>query len=667
MCCASLVIWTKPTALRFDAAMAPRPSHSKKRQPSSLTARAEQAAAARAPKMVRSEHAALIATADTPASLLYRLGVLEAEAGHGAEALSLMEAAHRRSPADATRAVNLAQLRLTLGDPTGALTLLRALSAEVRAHSAVARLIGDAEAETGSFERAANAYAHALANGTDDPALHINLGAVLRRLGRWRQASHHLRTALAKGPIVEATVAMSALYLDLEQSDKAIDLLRAGLSKSPLSEPLWRQLAVAARADGDGYTARWAATRAAVLVPDSSNNTAAIAEQAENRAALDDACVWANRALVIDPRSLAASRVRLRVDRRRNRNDAVLATARALLAEETEPRRRYPVLFERAQALEALGHTRDAFDAFTEANNTQMATVPVCRDPARAHAQIAALADLYRQGLPAVPEAGAINDGPVPLFLIGFPRSGTTLLDQVLDAHPAITVVEERPLVPGLIARLREAGMDYPVGVSALDADRREELRAWYRGAMARHMLTSSSVYAVDKMPLNLVHAGLIRQVFPEARFLLAMRHPCDVVLSCFMQNFQLNDWMAAFASLEGTAALYRAVFGLWETYVARFDPPRAMVRYEDLVDDLEGQARRVLSFLDLPWHDGMLRFHEHARDRGVLATPSASQVTRPIYRTAVARWRRYDFAMTAVAEGLAEEIKRYGYAEEPA
>jgi len=616
---------------------------------------------------VRGDHAALIAATDTPAPLLYRLGVLEAEAGHGDAALSLMEAARRRAPTDATLLVNLAQLRSTLGDPNGALDLLRSLPVTVQAHPAVARLIGDAETETGSFDRAAEAYGRALAGGATDPALHVNAGTALRRLGRWREAAYHLRSALVGGPNIEATAALSALYLDLEQPAEAIELLHEGLSRSPGSVTLLRQLALAARVDGDGGTARRAARAAVMLAPDDASAAALVAEQAENRASLDDASLWAGRALAIDPRSLAGCRVRLRVDRRLNRNEAALERGQVLLAGEIKPGRRYPLLFECAQTLEAMGRARDAFAAFAEAKAAQLIAATTRRDPARAYAQITALTDLYRRGLPSVPETGPTDDGPIPLFLVGFPRSGTTLLDQVLDAHPAITVVEERPLVPGLIARLREAGIEYPAGLPNLDPDRRAELRAWYRRTMARHAPNPSSGYVVDKMPLNLVHVGFIRQIFPEARFLLALRHPCDVVLSCFMQNFQLNDWMAAFATVEGAADLYRAVFELWETYVSRFDPPRVTVRYEDLVDDLEGQARRVLAFLDLPWHDGMLQFHEHARDRGVLSTPSAGQVTQPIYRTALARWRRYDFAMAPVAESLAEEIRRYGYAEEPA
>ena len=255
-------------------------------------------------------------------------------------------------------------------------------------------------------------------------------------------------------------------------------------------------------------------------------------------------------------------------------------------------------------------------------------------------------------------------NGP-PVFVGGLMRSGTTLLDQVLDAHPDIAVVEERPLVSGLIARFAVDGRSYPEALPDLTEAARLEMRGWYRARMARFLPAAPTRYAVDKMPLNLVHAGLIRTVFPEARFLLALRHPCDVVLSCFMQNFQLNAWMASFATLEGAARLYRAALGAWQDYAGAFNPPHLTVRYEDVVEDLPGQAARILEFLGLPWHDAVTRFDEHARGRGVLATPSAAQVTQPIYRTSLARWRRYDFAMNQVAPLLAEEIRRYGYQEQ--
>lgn len=251
-----------------------------------------------------------------------------------------------------------------------------------------------------------------------------------------------------------------------------------------------------------------------------------------------------------------------------------------------------------------------------------------------------------------------------PVFLVGFPRSGTTLLDQVLDSHPKVTVLEERPLVTGMIGRLAARGIDYPSGLARLDDAVVAELRAGYVEDRDRLVALDDGVVFVDKMPLNIVHAGLIRRVFPRARFLLALRHPADVCLSCFMQAFELNDWMAVFSSLDETARLYRAVFSLWRETRSALGLAVHEVRYEDLTADLEATAGGAVGFLGLDWDPRMAAFHEHARSRKTLATPSFSQVTRPIYRDAVARWRRYGFATDAIATMLAEEIEAFGYGE---
>lgn len=629
-----------------------------------LRARIDRAIAAGDPAAVRPHYRVLAAAADVPPALLYRLAMLEAGIGEAATAVRLLESARRLAPNDPDVLANLGQLRLGLGDAVGALSCLDALPAQAQAHPAIARLRGDALSETGRPAEAAEAYRAGLKRTPRDPALHANLGAACRALGQWQDAVRHLETALALAPSVEARITLAGLLVDLDQSDAAIALLADGIARSPEVAALHRQLTAAARAEGDARLAGVAARRAAALAPGEVSAVAAIAELADNRADLVAAHRWAGRAMAAGPLHPTAAQLVARVARRRRLTVDALATTETWLARETVAARRYPLLFERAHALEAAGRSREAFAAYCEANAAQAASAPSHIDPEHAHRQLAALATLYAGGLPAVPSAPPDPDGPAPLFLVGFPRSGTTLLDQVLDAHPDIAVIEERPVVAGLIARFTVAGRPYPDALAALTDDERLEMRRWYRDRMGRFLPAASTRYMVDKMPLNLVHAGLIRAVFPEARFLLALRHPCDVVLSCFMQSFHLNTWMASFSSLDAAARLYRAVLGTWEGYAAKFDPPRIAVRYEDLVDDLPGQAARILDFLALPWDDAMTRFDEHARRRGVLTTPSAAQVTQPIYRTALDRWRRYDFAMTPIARSLAAEIRRYGYPE---
>lgn len=636
------------------------------RLPPTARERLEQALAAGDAAAARRHHQALLRAADVEPRLLYRLAMLEARAGAPEGAVRLLEAARARAPRDPDLLANLGQLRLGLGDPAGAVDAFDALPEAARAHPAVARLRGDALAALGRPEAASLAYRAGLERAPRDAVLHANLGTTLRNLGRLAEAARHLEAALEHGAPVEARVTLAGLLVDLDQSDRAVAVLRAGLRSMPLSGLLQRHLAAAARAEGDAAAALAAARRAALLSPGDASAAALVAELADNRADLATAARWAGRARVLGPDHVTAAQVAARVARRRRRPEQCIAVAEAWLRRETAPARRYPLLFEMAQALEGLGRPTEAYRAFVEANAAQRAGVHAGVDPGHAHRQIAALAALYRSGLPALPDPVADpGDGPLPLFLVGFPRSGTTLLDQVLDAHPDIAVVEERPLVAGLIARLAVDGRTYPEALPGLSEAERLDMRRWYRARMARFLPAGPTRYAVDKMPLNLVHAGLIRSVFPEARFLLALRHPCDVVLSCFMQSFQLNNWMVSFASLEGAALLYRAALGAWEAYVAAFDPPRLTVRYEDVVDDLPREAARILGFLGLPWDDAVTRFDEHARSRGVLTTPSAAQVTQPIYRTALARWRRYDFAMNPVAQLLDEEIRRYGYQQQ--
>jgi len=528
-----------------------------------LRARIDRAVTAGDPAAARPHYRALVAAADVPPGLLYRLAMLEARAGEPATAVRLLEAARPKAPRDPDLLANLGQLRLGLGDAAGALDCLDALAEPARSHPTIARLRGDALYGLGRFPEAVEAYRSGLARAPKDAVMHANLGAACRAAGQWQDAARHLETALTLAPSVEARVNLAGLLVDLDQSDRAIAVLAEGIAGAPGTAALHRQLAAAARAEGDAGLAGLAARRAVALTPADVSSVTAVAELADNRADLTAAERWVGRALILGPGHVPAVQLGVRLARRRRRPDEALAVADRWLTRETDPSRRYPVLFERAQALEAAGRARDAFAAFVEANTAQSATAPAHLDPEHAHRQIEALGRLYAAGRPAVPPVPAGDDGPTPLFLVGFPRSGTTLLDQVLDAHPDVSVVEERPLVAGLIARFTVSGRHYPEALAELADSERQEMRRWYRARMARFLPAEPTRYMVDKMPLNLVHAGLIRTVFPEARFLLALRHPCDVVLSCFMQSFQLNTWMASFTSLEGAARLYRATLGV--------------------------------------------------------------------------------------------------------
>ena len=157
--------------------------------------------------------------------------------------------------------------------------------------------------------------------------------------------------------------------------------------------------------------------------------------------------------------------------------------------------------------------------------------------------------------------------------------------------------------------------------------------------------------------------AGFIHRLFPAAKFILVLRHPCDCVLSCFMQQFALNDAMANFATIEESANLYNEVMSLWQVYCDKLPLEVHTVKYEDVIADTRGTIEPLLSYLGVPWSDNILDYRKTAASRENINTPSYSQVTEKLYSTAAGRWTRYADQMEDVLPVLAPWIEKFGYA----
>ena len=186
-------------------------------------------------------------------------------------------------------------------------------------------------------------------------------------------------------------------------------------------------------------------------------------------------------------------------------------------------------------------------------------------------------------------------------------------------------------------------------------------LRRIYFAEVARHMGGVPDGILVDKHPLNIMDVGIVHRLFPDAKLLLALRHPCDVVLSGFMQHFEPNMAMVQFGTLPDAARFYRGVMGLWQRYESVLPLHVHASRYEDLVADFEPRTRRILDFLELPWDDAIREYAERAKGRRI-ATPSYHQVTQPIYTRSVSRWLNYRDPMTEVLPILQPFIDAFGY-----
>ena len=257
------------------------------------------------------------------------------------------------------------------------------------------------------------------------------------------------------------------------------------------------------------------------------------------------------------------------------------------------------------------------------------------------------------------------DDPADPLFLVGFPRSGTTLLEQLLDAHPALASFDEQPFLQRLIAHINTGSPGYPEALKTLSAGDCRDLRQRYFADIARVLPQLGTRRAVDKNPLNLVRLPLVASLFPKAQVLLALRHPCDVVLSCYMQNFRSPAFSITFESLSSCARMYARVMAHFYGYADRLGLPLHVLKYENLVDDVPGSGKALFEFLGLAWNDDLVAFTDRAKAKGAISTPSYAQVVQPVHQRAVGRWQRY----RAWFEGepldtLRPWIERLGYSE---
>jgi tetratricopeptide (TPR) repeat protein len=318
-----------------------------------------------------------------------------------------------------------------------------------------------------------------------------------------------------------------------------------------------------------------------------------------------------------------------------------------------------------AEVYDRLGEPQAAYRAALAANKLCAASEAARRiDGAAYRRQIALLTETFTpqwvdRWLPA-PVTDTYAD---PVFLVGFPRSGTTLLDTLLRSHPRVIVVEEKPMVRVLEQAVSKLPGGYPGALADLDAAALADLRSAYFAELARHTgPVVSGQLVVDKLPFNLAHAGLLQRVFPRSRFLLALRHPCDAVLSAYLRSFELNEAMVNFLDLEAAAGLYAEVMTLWRRYCEVLPLSVHEIRYEELVAAVRPTLTPLLEFLGLDWHDALAAHDETARARGDMQTPSYHQVVEPVYTRASGRWQGYREALAPVLPVLEPWLAEWGY-----
>ena len=516
-------------------------------------------------------------------------------------------------------------------------------------HRDIVNNLGLLHHRRGDFAKAKECFRQAVQSAPGWPTAQGNLGNLLFDMGDIDGAEQAYRAALKSAPgNVAGWNMLVDFFRETGQYDKALAILQQFKSQAPFNERAWMP----------------------------------ILELQETMNRLDDAAETLGEIKARFPNSKASAVIEGRLLRRRGNPDEARRVLESLGMPPATSPQYIPLNFELGQVCDLSNDCDAAFAAFTRAK-TAMAEMPEARRFDK-HQYINTIARIRKDFTPEIAEkitaASAPKGDAALVFLVGFPRSGTTLLDQILSSHPRICVAEEAPVMNQLTMHLIRkfggtppaagtsgAGVPdwlvnnpcYPACLAEVTDGDAAELRDIF-WAGHRAMPAPDGIF-VDKLPLNLRHAALIHRVFPEAKFILALRHPCDSVLSAWMQQFKLNPAMMPFLDLDSSARLYDEAFSLWDKYTTMLPLKTHAIRYEDVVADFRPSIAALLEFLGVPWDDRVLDYDKTAQARNI-ATPSYHQVTQKLYTRASGRWLRYRKHLTQIIPVLETHAKKHGY-----
>lgn len=248
-----------------------------------------------------------------------------------------------------------------------------------------------------------------------------------------------------------------------------------------------------------------------------------------------------------------------------------------------------------------------------------------------------------------------------PVFIFGFPRSGTTLCEHILGAHPALVATDERNVLGSTLKVV-----DRELGGRAVHAlTDAEVIRLRSAFAEQARTLAPADQRVIDKVPLNLVHTALVRRVFPDAPIVFLYRDPRDCVWSAFVQAFSPNAAMINTTALDRTARMYATVLSVWQRARALPGLRLTELRYETIVADVQAGARALVDATGLPWHDDVADYRAHLQ-RQTVRTPSFAAITKPVTTTRIGRWRHFEAAMDPILPILDPFVADFGYAPAP-
>jgi tetratricopeptide (TPR) repeat protein len=623
------------------------------------------------------------------ADLLHLLGVIAHQTGHSEEALPLIDRAIAKNDAVADYHNNRGLVLLRLGRAGDALAgfdraiALRADYADAHSNR------GNALQELNRQEDAAAAYRRALAINPRHAEAHNNLGNLLRMRGALTEAIDCWRQAIALRPgYPEALANLGAGLTAVDRLEEAVEALRASLQSRPNHADTLVQLAETQRLAGRPRESLSAVQRgqqvdprntrlliqktralSALQRPDEAlavirqaaadfagdaDISAELAQQLEYAGESEAAAQAWHEVLRLEPDDADALAGLIGLERR-DLAPELLVRARQIAdsADRTPADRRalHKALGDQADRDGEYGRAMAHYEAANEIRAAELAARGIAFDidalRASVDRQIAVVDSELLQRL-----ADIGSQSPVPLFVVGMPRSGTSLCEQILASHAEVAGAGELNEIHGIVRELPKlagggsAGQGYPACLRDLDRPAAARLADRYLRRLGD--VATGKARVVDKHPINFRHLGLIAGLFPQAAIVHCRRDPLDTCFSCYAQNFDApipwtlrQDWLGLYYRE------YERLMGHWY----RIMPGRIHdFVYETVTDDLEAEARRLIDRCGLAWDPNCLAFHETRR---VVRTASYRQVREPVYKRSVGKWRNYASALDLLIKTL--------------
>jgi tetratricopeptide (TPR) repeat protein len=569
--------------------------------------------------------------ADSRVAALNHLGRALFNGGDAPRALDAFQRAAGLDPENAFVQISIGHAQRGLGNLHAAITAYRRALKLCPGLTAARHNLGITLYHADQPLEALETFDTLLTDRPDHTGALVDSALTLMLLGRLDEAGKRLERALSLEPeLALAHLYLGQLHNERTETEQALAHLRRAVELDPGDVEAWIELT-------------------------------GVLEQANREAEAIEAL---RGGFAADPHHPGLHLEGAKLERRRNDPAAAVRRLRGVDPTALPPRLAQQYWFELGLNLDRNSKPEAAVQAFERGNALARQGIRSrAMDPDALERRCRRMDRWLDEGMPGARAlASREGRGARRCFLVGFPRSGTTLVDTTLATSPQVEALEEAPTLDGIIRELERAEPPYPSALAELTASDELDLFSAYEARVASLLGATPRHWVIDKMPLRFLHAGLIQRLLPEARLVFVARHPCDVVLSNFMQQYAVNETNIHFDTLEHSVRTYTRLMGLWLRLEQAIDLPVTTVRYEDLVENMPRALGPVMEVLGLD--PGTVRFDQEARlaTRDRVRTSSYQQVAEPVYTRAAGRWKRYARHLEPWLPSLAPFLEHYGY-----